>query len=138
MRDGSLLRQAVSNVLRGSPRVVIASAAGAMMLSNGPIHAAAAGEQLDEIVVTAQKRSQSIQDVPYNISTVSSGQLSDAGTLSMNDLTNIVPGLQTVDEGPGSRGGNNNFVLRGLRSDPPGGGGVGEPGRELTRNDAEL
>ena len=80
---------------------------------------------LAEIVVTAQKRSESIQDVPYNISAVGSDSLHEAGTLNMNSLTQLVAGLSTVDQGPAARAGNNNFVLRGLRTDTPGGGAAG-------------
>jgi iron complex outermembrane recepter protein len=93
-----------------------------------PVRAAdtdAGTSELTEIVVTAQKRSESIQNVPYNISAVSAESLHDAGSLSMNNLTQLVPGLATVDQGPASRGNNNNFVLRGLRTDTPGGGAAG-------------
>ena len=72
-----------------------------------------------EIVVTAQKRRQSIQDVPYNIAAVSTSALSNAGVLSANDLTRVVSGLGSVDEGVVSRVNQNNFSLRGLRTEAP-------------------
>ncbi len=77
---------------------------------------------LQEVVVTAQRRSQSVQDVPYNISAVGSGAIQQSGAQSINDLTRLVSGLTTVDEGPGARGQTNNLTLRGLRTDSPGGG----------------
>ena len=83
---------------------------------------------LQEVTVTAQRRSQSVQDVPYNISAIDGAQIAQSGAVSLNDLTRVVPGLTTVDEGGSARGGTNNLTLRGLRTDSPGGG---EGGAEL-------
>jgi iron complex outermembrane recepter protein len=103
--------------------------AGGLLLGSLGAHAQeAAGETanapggLQEVVVTAQRRSQTVQDVPYNISAVSSASIEQSGALSINDLTRLVSGLTTVDEGPGARGQTNNLILRGLRTDSPGGG----------------
>ncbi len=77
---------------------------------------------IPEIVVTAQRRSESIQDVPYNITVVAPDQIAASGATSLNDLTRVVPGLVTVDTGEGARGRTDNLTLRGLRTDSPGGG----------------
>lgn len=77
---------------------------------------------LQEIVVTAQRRTQSVQDVPYNISAIDTASMQEAGATTLNALTSVVPGLTTVDEGPGARGQANNLTLRGLRVNSPGGG----------------
>ena len=58
--------------------------------------------------------------------------LRDTGVPSINGLTQMVPGLMNVDEGPAERAGNNNFILRGLRTDPPGGGSGGAAYQNLT------
>ncbi len=87
-----------------------------------PPPAPASDSSLAEIVVTAQRRSESIQDVPYNITAVDSSQIAAAGATTLNDLTRVVPGLVTVDTGEGARGRTNNLTLRGLRTDSPGGG----------------
>ncbi|MDF0541766.1 TonB-dependent receptor [Sphingobium sp. H39-3-25] len=79
------------------------------------------GDQSGEIVVTAQRRDQSIQDVPYNISAVSGADLAKSGVVNVNSLTQVVAGLTTIDNGPAARGGTNNFSLRGLRTDGPNG-----------------
>lgn len=84
---------------------------------------AADQNELQEITVTAQRRSQSVQDIPYNISVVGGEQLGTPGTDNINDLTRMVPGLTTVDAGPAARGNTNNLTLRGLRTDGPGGAG---------------
>ncbi len=87
--------------------------------SSGDANSAGA---LQEVVVTAQRRSQSVQDVPYNISAIGANAIQESGADSINDLTRLVSGLTTVDEGPGARGQTNNLTLRGLRTDSPGGG----------------
>jgi iron complex outermembrane receptor protein len=79
-------------------------------------------QSVQEIVVTAQRRSESIQDVPYNITAVDASQIARSGATSLNELTRVVPGLVTVDTGEGARGRTNNLTLRGLRTDSPGGG----------------
>ena len=48
---------------------------------------------IDEIVVTAQKREQSLQDVPVVVTSVNAQQLQDAGVRDIKDLTIVAPGL---------------------------------------------
>jgi len=73
-----------------------------------------------EITVTAQRRNESVLDVPYNVSVLSPSELQRAGVADLNDLARFVPGLFTVDSGPAQRGNNNNLTLRGLRLSPLG------------------
>ncbi|WP_374569741.1 TonB-dependent receptor [Phenylobacterium sp.] len=48
---------------------------------------------VDEIVVTAQKREQSLQDVPIVVTAVGAKALQDAGVHDIKDLTVLTPGL---------------------------------------------
>lgn len=48
---------------------------------------------IDELVVTAQKRTQNLQDVPIVVTAVSAQQLQDAGVKDIKDLTVVTPGL---------------------------------------------
>jgi outer membrane receptor protein involved in Fe transport len=48
---------------------------------------------VDEIVVTAQKREQSLQDVPIVVTVVSQQALQDAGVRDIKDLTILTPGV---------------------------------------------
>jgi outer membrane receptor protein involved in Fe transport len=48
---------------------------------------------VDAIVVTAQRREQSLQDVPVVVTAVSEEQLEDAGVRDIKDLQLLVPGL---------------------------------------------
>jgi iron complex outermembrane receptor protein len=48
---------------------------------------------VDEIVVTAQKRSQSLQNVPIVVTTINRALLQDIGVRDIKDLTLLTPGL---------------------------------------------
>jgi iron complex outermembrane recepter protein len=138
---GPDVRLAVQHILRQSRHAALVSSATALLLTATEARAqqtapstSSGGQEpsLSEIVVTAQRRTQSLQDVPYNISAISGDALRDAGFVSINSLTEVVPGLTNVDEGPAVRGNNNNFILRGLGTNPPGGGGSGADYHNLT------
>lgn len=70
--------------------------------------------ELEEVVVTATRRAQSIQDIPYNISAVSSESIADAGAGDLADLMKIIPGVVFADSGPRGNAQNSSIVLRGL------------------------
>jgi len=53
----------------------------------------ASSREIDEIVVTAQKREQSLQDVPIVVTSVSGELLRDAGVRDIRELTVLTPGL---------------------------------------------
>jgi iron complex outermembrane receptor protein len=53
----------------------------------------AAPREVDEIIVTAQKREQSLQDVPIVVTSVSGQLLQDAGVRDIRELTVLTPGL---------------------------------------------
>ncbi len=51
---------------------------------------------LMEIVVTAQKREQNLQDVPISVMAISGQQLKDAGITDIKNLTALTPGMTTT------------------------------------------
>jgi iron complex outermembrane recepter protein len=55
------------------------------------------GNDHGEIVVTAQKRKEGINDVPITISAFSGTRLNDAGINGLNNLAAITPGLTVTD-----------------------------------------
>lgn len=90
--------------------------AGAGSAFIAPLSHADAGTEpgsLEEVVVTASRRDQSILDVPYSISAVSSETLEQSHVQNLSDLSHLVAGLSFVDQGPTSR---SNFVLRGINA----------------------
>lgn len=50
-------------------------------------------QQLEEVIVTAQKRSQSVLDVPLSISAFSGNKLLEMGALDVKDIVTRTPGL---------------------------------------------
>lgn len=56
----------------------------------------AEGATVDEIVVTAQKREQSLQDVPIVVTAIQQQLLQDAGVKDIKDLTILAPGLSVT------------------------------------------
>lgn len=67
---------------------------------------------LEEIIVTAQKREQNMQDVGISVTAYSGEQMRELGVLDTVDLTTMTPGLQyTV---PNAEGSQINFFLRGV------------------------
>ena len=52
------------------------------------------GQALDEVVVTATRRAESIQDVPVSVSTVSADQIENLGIGDMEDLSLFVPNFE--------------------------------------------
>jgi iron complex outermembrane receptor protein len=101
IRNGSAVATFVGLLLAGSILVPAVSAAAAAASSDAAADAAAAAPAeeapsesaggLQEIVVTAQKRSQAINDVGMAITAVSGEQLRDLGVRTVGDLTKIEP-----------------------------------------------
>ena len=90
--------------------------AGSVALGNGLITggalAAVSSEdtgRLEEIVVTAQKRTDKLSEVPVAVTALSADSLQSAGALTIRDITATVPGVH-VSYGLGS----GSFTMRGL------------------------
>nr|WP_053000231.1 TonB-dependent receptor [Sphingomonas sp. Y57] len=66
-----------------------------------------------EIVVTAQKRVESIKDVPISITAKSGAELEQTRIMNTQDLSFAVPGLAVAETGPGRQ----IVVIRGLGSE---------------------
>ena len=80
-------------------------------LSPNASTAAADTGHLDEIVVTAQKRAENVQNVPITVSTLSAEQLAQSGVQGITDLKTVVPGLNMLNAN-----GKLNTSLRGIGS----------------------
>ncbi len=66
---------------------------------------------LEEIIVTAQKRAQKLEDVPISISTVSGDKLEKTGITSAQGLSDYVPSFNMTQTGIGT-----NIAIRGISS----------------------
>lgn len=70
---------------------------------------------LDEIIVTAQKRSQNVQDVPVSVSVYSQQELEYSNVTNFSDLNRLTAGLSVVDIGNGL---GSTVRLRGVGQEP--------------------
>ena len=83
---------------------------GGLLALGGAAHAqqapAATGNELTEIVVTAEKRSENILDVPVAVTVVGAEQLASEHVYSIADLARTTPSLEMVQAfgGPGGGG----------------------------------
>jgi outer membrane receptor protein involved in Fe transport len=68
----------------------------------------------DDIVVTASGRAMRAQDVPYNLSVLTSKDIELAGVTDLAGLARQVPGMVFTDLGARSNGISNGIILRGL------------------------
>ncbi|MEO0436411.1 MAG: TonB-dependent receptor [Pseudomonadota bacterium] len=68
-------------------------------------------QQLEEVIVTAQKRAESLQDVPISVSAVQGEKIQDAGIPNMAALADYVPNLHIADAPV-----NTNIYMRGVGS----------------------
>ena len=74
----------------------------------------ASGAQLDEVIVTAQKRAESIQTVPVPVSVINAQLLVDNNLLRLQDYTSTMPGLVLT---PNDDGGSI-LTIRGVSAGP--------------------
>ncbi len=69
--------------------------------------------QIEEVVVTAQKRAEDVQDVPISISTFSGDFMQDSGIDNLQQLSAYTPNLTLAQS---SQVANNRIVMRGVGS----------------------
>jgi iron complex outermembrane recepter protein len=71
---------------------------------------AASSPELAEVIVTANRRSESIQNVPGQVTALTSGTLDQINARDLNDFAGFVPGLSFSSTGPST----NLLVIRGI------------------------
>jgi outer membrane receptor protein involved in Fe transport len=96
---------AVSGVLAGTSPVVMAQSA-----DEG-------ADVLEEILVTASRREQRIEDIPYNISAVDGSDIEDQNILDSAELMRSIAGVSVIDRGYRNGGHVNSLIIRGVNVD---------------------
>jgi iron complex outermembrane recepter protein len=107
----ALLGAALGGIALSSSPALADPAAAAAGPSTSPTPAKGGGE-LDEIIVTAEKRESTVQATPIAITALSAGDLLDQNITSVQDLVGSVPGLSARTAGPGQT----EYEMRGLGS----------------------
>jgi iron complex outermembrane receptor protein len=85
--------------------------------------ATATGGELQEVVVTAERRTENVQDVPITIQAITGDQLRQLNVVSFSDLLKYTPNVTFSGNGPGT----GNIFMRGLSS-----GGSGNQSQSTT------
>jgi len=73
--------------------ISLATTLGLTVTPAGEAQAQDLGNLLEEIVVTARKREENLQDVPVSISVISGDLITEAGILDQYDLFELTPGI---------------------------------------------
>ena len=68
--------------------------------------------QLEEIIVTAEKRESTVQTTPISLTAVSGRDIQDRGLTDLGNLVQSVPGVSIRSSGPGMT----EFEMRGVAS----------------------
>jgi iron complex outermembrane receptor protein len=74
---------------------LLLSAGSAILLTSAP--AFAQGGAIEEIIVTARQRAESLQDVPASITAISTATIKNAGVARAHDFIALTPGVTLVD-----------------------------------------
>jgi outer membrane receptor protein involved in Fe transport len=116
--------------MKPNPKIAAAVAAILSAPSTMIVYAAPAdtetattGNEITEVVVTAQRRSENLQDVPITIQAISGQQLQQLNVVGFNDLLKYTPNVTFSGNGPGT----GNIFMRGL-----GGSGSGNQSQSTT------
>ena len=107
MNSNQSIRRAVLSIL-GTAGASAAIAPYA--LAQGATASGTASVGLEEVVVTAQRRTENMQDVPITIQAVSGEQLQQLNVTSFNELLKYTPNVTFSSNGPGM----GNIFMRGL------------------------
>ena len=105
------LASAVAAVLAASPTQVVWAQA-------------APGGGLEEVVVTAQRRAESLQDVPLSIQALTGETLKELKVSTIDEFVKFLPSVSTANLGPGQ----SNIYMRGLSVGAFGTQGTGSVG----------
>jgi outer membrane receptor protein involved in Fe transport len=92
--------------------VVLLSSEGAIAVAADGNADATGVSGVQEIVVTAQRRSENLQTVPVSVTALDNTSLERLGLTTLKDLAREVPGLTVVSSGPGQ----NILIMRGISS----------------------
>ncbi|HVW69766.1 MAG TPA: TonB-dependent receptor [Steroidobacteraceae bacterium] len=123
-----LLASAALSLQVGSPHAAAADETGA---------AAGSGDELEEIVVTAQKRAEKLQDIPVAATAITATDIERAGVNNIQDVAQLTPNLVIIDQ---LRPGIQTVSFRGFTTVQGGQSpfaivvdGVAEPGQEFLK-----
>ena len=98
---------------RGCKRLVVAVAAAALLPAAHAAPAPSSGV-IEEVIVTATRRSEAVTDVPISVSWIGDEEMQQRGARQFDDLVRLTPGLNLTR---GSFTGSSQIAIRGISSD---------------------
>ncbi|MCC6826830.1 MAG: TonB-dependent receptor [Novosphingobium sp.] len=101
----------------GRATLLLTASASAMLTAAAPAYAEDAETGTGDIVVTAQRREESILRVPISITGFSTEQLDQQGIKDIRDLSRLAPSLQFTRTAGVSGNNGTNIAIRGISSD---------------------
>src|SRR5260370_38523093 len=111
-------RQRVTRTAIPVASTLLAAAVQAAFAQQAPASAAPAGTRgLEEIIVTAQKRVENLQDVPISVQVLDTAKLEQLNIVNIDDYVKFAPGIAYVrGEGQGGDGepGQAHLYMRGI------------------------
>ena len=93
-------------------RLQLAAAVSLAVTAIGVSAQESSGPRLEEVIVTAQKRVENLQDVPISVAAVTSEKLEKAGIENIEDLTAYLPNIHFTETGFSTQ-----VRIRGIGSD---------------------
>src|SRR5271170_4091323 len=118
MNSNPKLSYAIAAILSGSGMGAATAPA-----ATGPDTSATDSDSIQEIVVTAQRRNETIENVPITIQAITGDQLKQLNVTTFDDLLKYTPNVTFSGNGPGT----GNIFMRGLSS-----GGSGNQSQSTT------
>ena len=95
-----------------TPLLTLACSLSAAVVANAQQTDQGTQPALQEVVVTAQKRSANIEDVPFSVSATSQQQIINSGSQDLVDLARNIASFTVADLGPGQ----SQMAIRGISS----------------------
>jgi iron complex outermembrane recepter protein len=124
-------REALTRLLKGTRLVAAEQGPGVVVVRNeaAPLEtkpvaartaliapAPAPNDALEEIVVTAQRRVESLQNVPISITAFSRATMDAQGTRTIDDLSRLTPGISFVRSANNNNSESSDISIRGISS----------------------
>lgn len=103
---------------------ILGSSAGEFAHSSPASDVGSGGGEIQEIVVTAQRRTENMQDVPITIQALTAETLAQLNVQTFDDFVKYLPNVTAASNGPGQ----GNIYMRGLSTGGSGNQGVGAVG----------
>ena len=101
-------------------RKPLVTAISGVLASASPVAMAqdeAGADTIEEIMVTASRREQRIEDIPYNISAVGGSDIEDQNIVDSAELMRLISGVSVIDRGFRNAGHVNSLIIRGVNVD---------------------